>query len=120
MPVQDACERPVSSLDSQIAELKSRRRSPIEFNEWKPSPFYYLYAPVGALLVYFLTGPPWLGLGKLAATGLCFGFLCYLPVIYNQFRFWVSFSWPNRRLHRRIASLEAQLGRRSASGGQGA
>ena len=57
MPVQDACERPVSTLDSQIAELKSRRRSPIEFNEWKPSPVYYLYAPVGALLVYFLTGP---------------------------------------------------------------
>lgn len=55
VPVQDACERPVSSLDSQIAELKSRRRSPIEFDEWKPSPFYYLYAPVGALLVYFLT-----------------------------------------------------------------
>jgi len=120
VPVQDACERPVSSLDSQIAELKSRRRSPIEFDEWKPSPFYYLYAPVGALLVYFLTGPEWWGLGKLAATGLCFGFLCYLPVIYNRFRFWVSFSWPNRRLHRRIASLEAQLGRQSPSGDQGA
>jgi hypothetical protein len=120
VPVQDACERPVSSLDSQIAELKSRRRSPIEFDEWKPSPFYYLYAPVGALLVYFLTGPPWLGLGKLAATGLCFGFLCYLPVIYNRLRFWLFFRWPNKRLHRRIASLEAQMNHQSASGGQGA
>jgi hypothetical protein len=120
VPVQDACERPVSSLDSQIAELKSRRRSPIEFDEWKPSPFYYLYAPVGALLVYFLTGPEWWGLGKLVVTGLCFGFLWYLPLLSNRLRFWVSFSWPNRRLHRKIASLEAQLGRRSASGGQNA
>ena len=120
VPVQDACERPVSSLDSQIAELKSRRRSPIEFDEWKPSPFYYLYAPVGALLVYFLTSGVSGGLGKLAATGLCFGFLCYLPVIYNRLRFWLFFRWPNKRLHRRIASLEAQLGRRSGSGGQNA
>jgi hypothetical protein len=79
VPVQDACERPVSSLDSQIAELKSRRRSPIEFDEWKPSPFYYLYAPVGALLVYFLTGPEWWGLGKLTATGLCFGSSVIFP-----------------------------------------
>ena len=63
MPVQDACERPVSSLDSQIAELKSRRRSPIEFDEWKPSPFYYLYAPVGTigLLPY---GTPVAGTGQ--------------------------------------------------------
>jgi hypothetical protein len=63
---------------------------------------------------------PWLGLGKLAATGLCFGFLCYLPVIYNRFRFWLFFRWPNKRLHRRIASLEAQMNHQSASGGQGA
>jgi hypothetical protein len=110
----------MSPLDSQIAALKSRRRSMMEFNPWKPSPFYYLYVPVGTLLVYFLTGPPWLGLGKLVATGLCFGLLCYLPVIYNRFRFWVFFRWPNKRLQRRIASLEAQLDRRSASGGQDA
>jgi hypothetical protein len=120
VPVQDACERPVSSLDSQIAELKSRRRSPIEFDEWKPSPFYYLYAPVGALLVYFLTGTEWWGLGKLVVTGLCFGLLWYLPILSNRLRFWVSFSWPNRRLHRKIASLEAELGRRSPSGARGA
>jgi hypothetical protein len=30
------------------------------------------------------------------------------------------FLWPNKRLHRRIASLEAQLDRRSTSGHQGA
>ena len=110
----------MSPVDSQIAALRSRRRSMMEFSPWKPSPFYYLYVPIGALLVYFLTGPPWWGVGKLVATGLCFVLLCYLPVIYNRLRFWLFFRWPNKRLHRRIASLEAQLGRRSASGGQGA
>ena len=110
----------MSDLDSQIAALKSRRRSMMEFNEWKPSPFYYLYVPIGALLVYFLTGPPWLGVGKLITTGLCFGLLCYLPLISNRLRFWVFFLWPNRRLHRRIASLEALLDHRSVSGGQDA
>jgi hypothetical protein len=103
----------MSPLDSQIAALKSRRRSMMEFNPWKPSPFYYLYVPIGALLVYFLTGPPWWGVGKLVATGLCFVLLCYLPVIYNRLRFWLFFLWPNKRLQRRIGSLEAQLDRRS-------
>jgi hypothetical protein len=108
------------ALDFQIAALKSRRRSAIEFNIWKPSPFYYLYVPLGALSVYFLTGPPWWDLRKLVATGLCFGFLCYLPPIANRLRFWVFFRWPSRLLDRRIASLQAQLDRRSASGDQGA
>lgn len=110
----------MSPVDSQIAALRSRRRSMMEFSPWKPSPFYYLYVPLGTLLVYFLTGPPWLGLGKLVITGLCFGLLCYLPVVYNRLRFWLFFLWPNKRLHRRIASLEAQLDRRSTSGHQGA
>ena len=110
----------MSALDSQIADLKSRRRSMMEFSPWKPSPFYYLYVPVGALLVYFLTGTEWWGLGKLVVTGLCFGLLWYLPILSNRLRFWVSFSWPNRRLHRKIASLEAELGRRSPSGARGA
>jgi hypothetical protein len=108
------------SLDSQIAELKNRRRSMMEFDAWKPGPFYYLYVPVGTLLVYFLTGPPWWGLSKLIATCICFGLLCYLPLIYNRLRFWLFFRWPNRRLHRRIASLEAQLDGRNSSGGQDA
>jgi hypothetical protein len=111
-----ASDDQVTSLDSQIAELKRSRRSMIEFVEWRPSPFYYLYVPLGTLLVYSLIGPPWWGVGHLAVTGFCFGILCYLPFLANQLRFWLFFRWPNERLHRRIASLEAQLDRRSAPG----
>jgi len=113
---QDARNNPMPSLESQIAKLKNRRRSMMEFNPWKPSPFYYLYVPVGTLLVYFLTGPPWWGLGKLVTAAVCFVLLGYLPAIYNRLRFWLFFRWPNKRLHRRIAVLEAKQDRRSASG----
>ena len=82
----------------------------MDFVEWNPGPFYYLYVPLGTALVYFLTGPPWWGTGKLIATGICFGLLCYLPYLYNQLRFWLLFRLPNKRLHRKIAALEAQLG----------
>jgi membrane associated rhomboid family serine protease len=100
----------MSPIDSQIARLKRQRRSMMEFVEWKPSPFYYLYVPLGTALVYFLTGPPWWGTGKLIATGICFGLLGYLPFLSNRLRFWLFFRWPNKRLHRRIAALEVQLG----------
>ena len=110
----------MSNVGSQIAALRSHRRSPSEFTPWKPSAFYYLYVPVGTLLVYFLTGPPWWAPLKLVATGLCFGFLCYLPSACNRLTFWVFYRWPNKRLHRKIASLEAQTNRQSPSGGQGA
>jgi len=116
VPAQGSIVHSMTSLDSQIAELKKRRRSMMEFSEWRPSPFYYLYVPLGALLVYFLIGPPWSGLGRLAVTGFCFGILCYLPYLSNQLRFWLFFRWPNKRLHRKIASLEAQLDRRSGTG----
>ena len=120
LPTQDVSDDWVSSIESQIAELKSRRRSSSEFAPWKPSPFYYLYVPVGTSLVYFLTGPPWLGVLKLAATGLSFGLLCYLPLIYNYLCFLLFFRWPNRRLNQEIASLEAQMNRQCSCGGQGA
>jgi hypothetical protein len=110
----------MSTLESQIAALKSRRRSTSEFYEWKPGLFYYPYVPLGALLVYFLTAPPWLGLRTLVTTGLSFGLLCYLPVIANRLRFWVFFRWPNRTIEREIASLQAELDRRIASGGRDA
>jgi len=110
----------MSSLESQIAELKSRRRSMMEFSPWKPSPFYYLYVPVGTLSIYFLTGPPWWGVGKLIATGICFVILGYLPGISNFLRFRLFYRWPNRRLHRKIALLEAQLVRSNDSGGHNA
>jgi hypothetical protein len=105
----------MSALDWQIAALKSRRRSAMEFGVWKPGPFYYLYVPLCTLFLYFLTGPPWWRLTKLAATAFCFGFLCYLPVISNRVRFWMFFRWPNRRLDRKIASLQAQLDRQRGS-----
>ena len=99
------------SLPSQIAALKSQHRSTSEFRAWKPGAFYYLYVPLGTLLVYFLTGPPWWGLRNLVTTGLCFGLLCYLPGIVNYLRFWVFFRWPNRRLRRKIALLQAEMER---------
>jgi hypothetical protein len=106
----------MSSLESQIADLKSRRRSMLEFDEWRPGPFYYLYVPLGTLVIYFLTGPPWWGTGKLIATAVCFGLLSNLHFLTNRLRFWLFFIWPNKRLHRRIASLEAQLDRPNDSG----
>jgi hypothetical protein len=66
VPAQGSIVHSMTSLDSQIAELKKRRRSMMEFSEWRPSPFYYLYVPLGALLVYFLIGPPWSGLAEQA------------------------------------------------------
>jgi hypothetical protein len=62
--------------------------------------------PYGASLV---------GTGQTGCHRLCFGLLCYVPFIYNQFRFLVFYRWPNKRLHRKIASLEAQMNRQSAS-----
>ena len=92
----------------------------MEFKPWNPSPFYYLYVLLGSLVVYFLTAPPWLGLRALVITGLSFGLFCYLPPISNQLRFWLFHRWPNKRLHRKIASLEAEMNRQSASGDQDA
>ena len=99
------------SLPSQIADLKSQRRSTTEFLAWKPGGFYYLYVPLGTLLVYFLSGPPWWAVRNLVAAGLCFGLLCYLPDIANRVRLWVFYRWPNRRLDRKIAVLRAELER---------
>jgi hypothetical protein len=91
--------------------LKSHRRPATEFNEWRPGPFYYPYVPLGALLAFFLIGPPWLGMGHLAVTGFSFGFLCCLPFLSNPLRFWLYFRLPNARLRPRLASLEAELAR---------
>lgn len=103
----------IPDLRSQIAALKRQRRSSSEFRRYTPDAFYYLFVLVAAFWTPWLTRAPWLGPRGIATMGLSFGLLCLLPDAASRFRFWFFFRWPDKLLDRKIAQLQAELGRRS-------
>ena len=106
---QAARETEISLLHAEIAVLYEQVRSGSDLVRWRPNLFYYLFSVVAGLTASSLTSGQWLGPRSLTVMGLCLGLLCGAPAAVNQLRDWVRIRRPNRRLKRRIASLQAQI-----------
>jgi len=77
MPAQSAPSQRLATTNvrSRFPDCRPEEPSPLHDGiqtHGSQAPSITCMFPVGTLLVYFLTGPPWLGLGKLVATGLLF------------------------------------------------
>jgi len=100
-----------SALRAQVDVLRRQTRHPSDFGPWKPDAFYYLFSATASLLVSLLLVASSLSLPGVVAGALCIGLLCSAPVVVNRIRFWWLYRRWNRRLQRRIASLDVEIKR---------
>jgi len=112
MPDLEDAGRPaeVSALRARVAIARGQRRSRSEFQELKPDVFYYLFSLVASVMAAWLMGASSLGLRSMITAGLCFGFLCYVPMLWNRLCYWALIQRPNRLVERKIATLDARSG----------